>query len=307
MKAAALAMALFPCVLACGGLSIDAHGSGGTDASSSVDASASSSDAGASSSDAGAAPDQSANDADAGGESGGPYSGYVIASLTAYQGKQSYALGAAFWTGQEPLPGTPDTQPSCATGATLKGPCCEQLLRLGLPVPVVPPNAGNVTLALHGMPLATLLSPDYAEITSATWNAGDALGVSAAGGDVAAFSGTLLTPAAVAGLSPAFGQDPVAIAHDADLRVVWTPDTNDGEIMQLQIDTIGTGGAPTVLCAVPDSAGSIVVDASLLAPLVSATSASIHLTRSITSSVAARNATVTLEGVLWLSAIATIQ
>jgi hypothetical protein len=60
------------------------------------------------------------------------------------------------------------------------------------------------------------------------------------------------------------------------------------------------------LCAVLDAAGSVVVDASLLWPPAGAQSASVHLTRSIASNVSGPNATVVLEGELWLSSLATI-
>jgi hypothetical protein len=221
---------------------------------------------------------------------------------------QSHVLDTAFWRAGPPLlPGPANTPPGCGTDAITNGACCEQQVRIPLPVPSVPPVAGNVTVSLHGVPLAMLLSPDYAEIDTATWSPGDALGVSAAGGEVAAFSGTLVTPSMITGLSPALGQAPVTIAHDADFRISWTPEAKDGELMQLQIDSIESGGARVVLCAVLDTAGSVVVDASLLGPLAGAQSASIHFTRSITSNVSVSNANVALEGDLWLSSLATIQ
>jgi hypothetical protein len=285
-----LAVGLLPCALACGGdLAAGPHEEGGEGGSSSFDA--------------GAASDRSAEEA----ESGATYSGTVIASITSSQGNETYALEAAFWTAAPP-----DTTGRCSAAGVTKGSCCEEQVVGSLPGSPVAPVAGNVTIDLHGLPLATLLSPDYAPIDSATWQPGDDLGVSAAGGDVAAFSGTLATPAMVLGLSPPFGTAPVAIAHDADFRISWTPDGASGALMQLQIDSIESSGAlEVILCTVQDSAGSIVVDASLLEPLVSAgntsTSASIHLTRSITSSVAAANASIALEGDLWLSDRATLQ
>jgi hypothetical protein len=77
--------------------------------------------------------------------------------------------------------------------------------------------------------------------------------------------------------------------------------------MQLQIDSIEKGAGHVVLCAVPDSAGSVVVDASLLAPLFPSSSGGIHLTRSITSTLSAPNATVMFDGNDWLDSMVTIQ
>lgn len=232
------------------------------------------------------------------------YAGQLSARLRSYKGNLSYALDVSFWEGAPLLP----RAPSCGNDGITVGNCCAGLIKLALPVgPLVPLVAGDVTIDLHGTPLATLLAPDYAEIDDAVWNGGDVLGVSAPGGNIAAFSGNLETPALIAGVTPPFGSTPVMIAKGADVPISWTPEGRDGETMQLQIDAVATAGpADVILCTVPDSAGSVVVDASLLARIPSAVSGSIHLTRSITSNVSGANVRVTLVGEAWLDALADV-
>lgn len=180
---------------------------------------------------------------------------------------------------------------------------------LVLPVgPPMPLTAGDVTITLMGSPLSTLIAPDYVEVKNATWSPGDVLGVSAPGGYVAAFSGSLETPIMISGVTPAFGSTAVTISSDADLRVSWTPEAKPGERMQLQIDFTADANPPTfILCAVPDSAGAVLVDASLLARFPTATTGGIHLTRSITSNALGANVDVALVGEVWLDSPATVK
>jgi len=169
------------------------------------------------------------------------------------------------------------------------------------------PVAGDVRFELHGQPLAILQSPDYTSVADASWQAGDALGVSALGADVAAFSGTLLTPLEVTGLGPPLQQTPVVIVHDAPLRVSWQPEARDGETMLVLIEVLQTGGSRDVRCTVADGDGQVTVDPRLLAPLVPAENATVHLVRSISSSTSSSNATIALDGEAWLSLPITIE
>jgi hypothetical protein len=108
----------------------------------------------------------------------------------------------------------------------------------------------------------------------------------------------------VQGLSPAFGQGAIAIAKGADLQISWTPEGKAGEFMQVQIES----DADTwIFCKASDSDGSVVIGADLVAQISPAANPTIHMIRSITSNVSGPNATVALEGQLWLGATAIIQ
>jgi hypothetical protein len=256
-----------------------------------------------------AAPDSGTSDetrdseVDAGSVSGTVYAGSVTAGIELYQGKQWHGLSTYFWTVGTGLPAQ-----QCASKPT--GGCCE-LTRQNLsgPTPAVP-NAGNVTIDLNQRLFATLTAPNYTESNNVTWGAGDRLGVSAAGGAVAAFSGILDTTAAISGVNPAFGTTPVAVALASGFQVSWTPEGKEGEVMLLDIFYPASGWPIQIECSVPDSAGSVVVDASVLAPLAaplasSTSTADISLTRSITSNISAANATISLGGYFELDMPAT--
>jgi hypothetical protein len=237
---------------------------------------------------------------DAAGESGVSYSGTVVASMNL--DTQPYALYAQFQTAANPSPS------SGAADAGFEASCYAWQPMVSLPTGFGPggsalPTAGSVTIARDGAPLATLLGPSYPEITNVSWTAGDTLDVQAAGGDVDAFAGSLQTPATLQGLSPAFGQGPIAIASGTDFQISWTPEGKAGEIMQVQIESDGAW----VSCTASDSDGSVVIGADLIAQLSLAANPTIHLIRSITSNVLGPNATVALEGQLWLGAPAIIQ
>lgn len=80
--------------------------------------------------------------------------------------------------------------------------------------------------------------------------------------------------------------------------------------MLLDIFYPASGWPIQIECSVPDSAGSVVVDASVLAPLAaplasSTSTADISLTRSITSNISAANATISLGGYFELDMPAT--
>ncbi len=88
-----------------------------------------------------------------------------------------------------------------------------------MPGYVTVPTAGDVTIDLDGELLAKLRAPDYAEVYDVTWGAGDPLEISAAGGDIHAFSGTLETPATVSNLSPAIGGAPTPVPPNKASRL----------------------------------------------------------------------------------------
>jgi hypothetical protein len=250
-----------------------------------------------------AALDTSAPDANT--DSAFEYLGQLWAMFRSFKGTSSNSLHVAFSQGVE----WPPRAASCGTDGVTRGDCCAGFMRTVLPIlPTVPLLAGNVTVTRDGSSIATLAAPDYPEIDDAMWSPGDVLGVSAPGGNIAAFSGSFETPNMISGVTPAFGSAPVAIPAGADFRITWAAEGKDGEQMLLQIDLVGTGSSPDlILCAVPDAAGGVVVDAGLISKTASTASGSIHLTRSLVSHVVGANVTVALVGEAWLDALATVE
>jgi hypothetical protein len=135
----------------------------------------------------------------------------------------------------------------------------------------------------------------YPAADGAEWNPGDALRVSATGGQVAPFSGTLQTGALLAGVSPAIGSTPLVIDRAADLEVSWTPEGRSHEDVFLLLQQFTQGGATTCTCLVPDSAASVTMSATLLGPFgTEQLSGRIRLERLIVSTALCDNAAIDL-------------
>jgi|HubBroStandDraft_1064217.scaffolds.fasta_scaffold366068_1 hypothetical protein len=153
------------------------------------------------------------------------------------------------------------------------GSCCE--IQLGPPPDPLPgmfPRAGDITIERGGKVVATL-DPSimgteyglYAQDAPVSFGPGDALAVAGLGeGPVAPFTGTLQVPASVTGVNPALSTSPITIDRSDSFRFSWSPEGKVGEVMELAFNGPGLF---VIGCHVPDAAGSIVVDASLLSAL----------------------------------------
>jgi hypothetical protein len=162
----------------------------------------------------------------------------------------------------------------CADGTSTVGSCCY----FG-PIPPHPtqttgsddagvaaePNAGTLTLfdVTAGSTVSTFdyVSGEYATLpmsyTGQPWTPGDVLRVSASGGStIGAF--TFEAPT----LAPPSVTMPTTIPRTANLVVSWTPDP-DADTWSFSILDGETGAE--VACSAPEGAGSVTVDASLLA------------------------------------------
>jgi hypothetical protein len=96
-----------------------------------------------------------------------------------------------------------------------------------------------------------------------TWAAGDALSVSATGGEIPAFSASITAPQDVAGLMPALSlTSTTTVSTSAPFVLSWTPSSDTGAQMSLVIGGFSGGG--TASCTAADSAGSIAVPAAIL-------------------------------------------
>lgn len=229
------------------------------------------------------------------------YAGAVLAMLTEREGAATHVARAVFAAGPRPTIG------GCPQ-------CCCRSTRRGLPLPIKPPDASEISLlpAAGSSALATLVPEvfedgrgsfhgmtdlgwawvpplsDYAAATSQPWNAGDVLKVVAQGNEVEAFSGVLRTGPALRGVTPPIGSSPVVVDHTQPFEISWTPE-GDGDATVL----LGIPNAEGVcFCDAPDSAGALVVDSTLL----SAISGEISLARLTVSNVVGSNASVDLVG-----------
>jgi hypothetical protein len=195
---------------------------------------------------------------------------------------------------------------STACQGTTSGRCCYQAGSGGSTVDggtTALVSAGTITVKDGNTTIASL-SPgangsynasSYAN-PSLTWNPGDTLGVSAAGGTVHPFNGTITTPAPVTGVSPAMSSANITISQSTDFTLSWTPSSSPGSQVTFTLAAVQGGGLDgSVTCVVDDSAGSIIVSKTLLGRFNRSDSPVIlDLVRSTSSAAAGDNVTVAL-------------
>ena len=100
--------------------------------------------------------------------------------------------------------------------------------------------------------------------TTGSWSENTELMVSASGGTVKAFAGTVYSPSVPTPISPAppSGKTRISIPRNADFVVTWQNAASQaGILLTVQYSTT------LIQCLAPDSAGTISVPASLLAPI----------------------------------------
>jgi len=241
-----------------------------------------------------------AGNAEGGAVSETTYTGAVLALLTEREGAVTHVARAIFTAGTRPTIG------GCPQ-------CCCSSTRRGLPTPIKPPDAREISLlpvdgssalatlvpevfedghgSFHGTtdlgwPWFAPLS-DYAPVTSQPWSAGDTLKVQAQGNEVAAFSGLLRAGPALRGVTPPIGSSPVVIDHTQPFEISWTPEGDPDATVLLGIPNVDG----ICYCDAPDSAGTLVVDSKL-----SILSGEISLARLTVSKVTGGNASVALVG-----------
>jgi hypothetical protein len=243
-----LVLLALPLVTACGG-GDGANASprdGGTDA-----------DAGLPGDDAGGSPS---------GDSGShlPYFGTVYFEES-YQGDKSstaqITAGPQPTRGSFPLPGQ-----ACAAPGISAGPCCYRPnLTDGNGAP--PSLAGAIVESIGNTTLADLV-PDgigYPFANSLAWMPGDTFSVRATGGAIHAFTGSVVAPAPIAGLSLSASIS-VRVPMSSDLAVSWTAGnaTTVSLVVYGPVDPTGATDS-NIACFVDDSAGAMTVPTALLA------------------------------------------
>jgi hypothetical protein len=145
------------------------------------------------------------------------------------------------------------------------------------------------------------LPGDYPFETAGFWDPGEAMHVSATGGAVHAFSGTLQTGALLSGVTPSLPSlsGPVSLVIDRTqpFHIAWDPEGLSDESVVLWLQQFRSDGSLTCWCSVPDTAAELTVDTSVLGQFdVQQLSAVIQLERLITRTVSSDDAIVALVG-----------
>jgi hypothetical protein len=188
-------------------------------------------------------------------------------------------------------------RPGSACAGTQSGACCfvgGPASTGSLPDGGAGPSAGDITFTNTTGDTA-VLSPPYTS-ASLAWNPGDVLQVSAAGADIGAFTASIHTPPAIAGINPSFDTLQTLSASSA-LTVAWTAGSDASAQVVLTLtassanDTVGT-----ITCAAKDSAGQVVVDASLMGHFAAGQDATLSLLRTVTTAGSSANAATYVTG-----------
>jgi hypothetical protein len=173
-----------------------------------------------------------------------PYTGHVNVSHQTLLTTSKSVTSSAF----EPAPAT--AAPAC--GGTQVGSCCYESPSSAPPVDGV--SAGTIEVKDGQRTL---------DFFDASWMPGDVLELGMSGGVIDAFSATLVAPAPLSGVSPAFGQTPFVATTRSDLTIWWQP---SGEACTQVVFSMGVDlpNAPTLVCTVDDAAGTLTVPGSLV-------------------------------------------
>jgi hypothetical protein len=252
------------------------------------------------------APDGAVPDSGS-GQGGDAYTGVVSALVLRGSTGETYTAFADF-----------QPAPPLRVGACPDGQACCCLHGTPLPFPTPPPDAAAVTLASaeDAATLATLMPSTttfqgtwdlgeawathpgaYPDAMSEPWAPGAALRVSAAGGAVHPFSGTIHTSALLSGVTPPLGPSPLAVDRSQPLQVSWAPEGKSGEVVTLMLQQFTSAGVVTCYCGALDAAAKLTVDSGVLAEFgTDQLSARLRLERLLTSFASAGDATVTLVG-----------
>jgi hypothetical protein len=175
------------------------------------------------------------------------------------------------------------------------GPCCLRATGAADGGTSTPIGAGTISVTDTGVSIDNLLfdpTNGYPSDTVNGWFPGDVLTVSAAGGTVKPFGGTVTAPAALANLSPPYDSvttGPVPLGQDLVLH--WTPAGAD----RVSVLFPAAAGVGVVICTVPDSAGTMTIPASMLDYGDTTALSEFDFERQTVATVSAPNATVSLE------------
>jgi hypothetical protein len=185
----------------------------------------------------------------------------------------AYTIVGAF----DQISGTPPDEAPCGPavgGCSLCAPADGGVKPGNLMINFV--SAGTLTVKDGSNTLATLpfnadaggtYEIDSDSTATLTWAVGDDLAVSATGGTIPAFSGSITAPSDFAGVTPTFSLlTPVPISESGGFTVTWTPSSDNGSIT-LVVGVAAEMNRVSIGCTVDESVGQIVVASSLLTQL----------------------------------------
>jgi len=186
----------------------------------------------------------------------------------------------------------------CADGQQV-GDCCFQGPFGGEDLTFLPEDsAGTLTVEDGTTSLATLTFSDagYPSISSfsspLSRNAGDSFSVSAPGGTVGAFNGSVTAPGTLSGVSPILSiSAPPTVQISSDLAVSWATDSTPGELVGVALFH-GTKGS--IFCSTTDSSGQVIVASSLLAHFAAGDGLGFEIARTGVTTPSCANASVEL-------------
>ena len=137
-------------------------------------------------------------------------------------------------------------------------------------------------------------------VTIGSWTPGEPLEVSAVGqsGQVSAFSATIETPPPLGDVRPAFNAGPVDVVTSQGLSVSWISDGHPTDQVYLGLGQTTSESLRYCSCSVPDSAGTLSLDAVFLSQFVTTgqVSGNIQLSRTTTSTAVSGNVSLELVG-----------
>jgi hypothetical protein len=258
---------------------------GGTTSSGTTTSSSSGAGTGSSSSSASSTSSGSAA-CNLPGPTGKAYVGTVeLGHITIAPGMDEYsALGD--------LVSAPATAPPTCAGMQM-GACC-----YSSPSTMMPPtlqSAGTLTISDGATNIATLTSYVATNVTlpTLTWTPGSTLKVAASGATVDAFNLSVVAPALLAGITPAFSSTtPITVTTSVDLVVSWTPSNQACSLVEFSLgQSLPT--LPSIGCVVDDSVGTLTVPHALLSQFT-ATTGTATIERAVAAGTTVANANVKL-------------
>jgi hypothetical protein len=188
---------------------------------------------------------------------------------------------------------------ACPPGATISGSCCFVAGADAGANPFESVSAGTLSLAVGGTSLASLTYDAQAmqyELFSAvdppamtSWNADDVMHVSAAGGTVQAFAGSVTMPAPLQGLSVNPNVSPM-VSVSTDWTVTWTPGQGASKVLLTL-----SGSGDEIKCVVDEAAGAVTLPAAFLGHFTPGSGANVVLVDAVSVATASSpNATIEL-------------
>ncbi len=233
-----------------------------------------------------------------GSSSGGKtYTGSVALGQSNLSGTETTTVLAAFVKTPPP-----DTSTTCTQ--TTSGPCT--LNRCELADGGLPPFLSAGTITITGGDLTSPIMLTYAsstgynlvEGTTPIYTPGDMFTVSAAGGDVAAFSGpSAATPSDIVVTSPSGGTGTnlmYSIDESKDLVITWTGGSAGSQVQVTLSNLDDKSLALDVSCMFDAAGGTGTIPTALLTQLGSFTSGYLEMFPISTAPLASANATVTV-------------